>query len=61
MVNNALLYTAIMTLWHVALPCFRIVSSVSVIVKIMCLVIPAAAYLLILGSLGVIIIAQWAQ
>ena len=38
-----------------------IISSVSGIVNVMCLVIPAAVCLLILGSLGTIIIAQWAQ
>ena len=44
-----------MTLWHVALPGFIIISSVSGIVNVMSLVVPAAACLLILGSLGAII------
>ena len=56
-----MLYAAIVTLCFVALPGFRIVSSVSGIVNVMCLVIPAAASLLILGSLEAIVIAQWAQ
>jgi len=50
-----------MMLWLVALPGFLIISSVSGIVNVMCLVITAAAYLLILGSLEAIIIAQWAH
>jgi len=50
-----------MTVWHVAFPGFLIISSVSGIVNVMSLVVPAAACLLILGSLGAIIIAQWAQ
>ena len=51
-----------MTLWLVAMPSFVIISSVSGIVDVMCLVIQAAACLLILVSLEVIIIiAQWAQ
>jgi len=58
MVNNVILYAAIRTLCLVALPCFIVVSSVSGIV---CLVVPAAACLLILGFLGAIIIAQCAQ
>jgi hypothetical protein len=61
MVNNPIFYAAIMTLWIVALPGFLIISSVSGIVNVMCHVITAAIYLLILGSFGAIIIAQWAQ
>ena len=61
MVNNPILYAAVMTLWLVAFPGFLIISSVSGIVNVMCLVIPAAACLLILGSLRAIIIDQWAQ
>ena len=38
-----------------------IIYSVSGIVSFMCLFIPAAACLLILGSLGSITIGQWAQ
>jgi hypothetical protein len=38
-----------------------IISSVSGIVNVVCLVVPAAACLLILGSLGAIITAQCAQ
>ena len=44
-----------MTLWLVALPGFVIISSVSGIVNVMCLVIPAAACLLTFGSLGAFI------
>jgi hypothetical protein len=58
MVNNAVLYTAIMILWLVALPCLLIIYSVSGIVNVMCVVVPAAVCLLVLGSLGAIIIAQ---
>ena len=54
-------YATMMSLWHVALPGFLIISSVSGIVNVMCLVILAAACLFILGSLRDIIIAQWAQ
>jgi len=60
MVNNLLLCAA-MTLCLVALPGFLIMLSVSGIVNVMCLVVPAAACLLILGSLGAIKIAQCAQ
>jgi hypothetical protein len=49
-----------MTLWLVALPGFLTISSVSVIVIVMCLV-PAAPTLLIFGSMDAIIIALWAQ
>jgi hypothetical protein len=49
-----------MILWLVALPGFLIMSSVYNIVIIMSLV-PATACLLILGSLGAIIIAQWTR
>ena len=59
--NNQFFYAAIMTLWLVALPGFVIISSVSGIVNVVCLVIPAAACILILVSLEAIIIAQWAQ
>jgi len=38
-----------------------IISSFAGIVNVMCLVMPAAAYLLILGSLWTITVAQWAQ
>jgi len=55
MVNNPILYAAIMTLWLVALQSFVIISSVSGIVNVMCLVVPAAACLLILSTLD-----QWA-
>jgi len=50
MVNNPLLYAAIMTLWLVAFPSFLIISNVSGIVSVMSLVVPTAACLLILGS-----------
>jgi hypothetical protein len=49
MVNNPLLDAAIMTLWHVALPGFITISSVSGIVNIVCLVMPATACLLSFG------------
>jgi len=61
MVNNPLLYAAIVTLCIVALPGFLIVSSFTGIVNVMCLVVPAAACLLILGSLEAIMLAQCAQ
>jgi len=49
MVNNPILYAAVGTLSLVTLPCFIIVSSVCGIV---CLVVPAAACVLILGFFG---------
>ena len=61
MVNNPILCAAIMTLRLVALSDFLIVSSVCRLVDILSLVVPATVCLLILGSLGAIIIAQWAQ
>ena len=50
-----------MILWLVALPAFLIISSVYKIVTIMSLAVPATVCLLILGSLGAVIIAQWTQ
>jgi hypothetical protein len=38
-----------------------IVSSVFGIMNVMCLFVPAAAYLIILVSLGAITIAEWAE
>jgi len=61
MVNNPILFPAIMTLWLVAFPGFLIISSVSGIVNVMSHIISAAACLLILGSLGAVTIVQWAQ
>ena len=61
MVNNPILYAAIMTLWLVAFPGFLINSSVCGIFNVMCLVVPAAACLLILGCMEAIIIGNWAQ
>ena len=55
-----MLCAAIMILWLVALPGFLTISSVSRLVHILSLV-PATVWLLISGSLGAIIIAQWAQ
>ena len=55
------MYAAKMILWLVALSGFLTVSSVSRIVHIMSLVVPATVCFLILGSLGAIIIAQWTQ
>jgi len=60
-VNNAILYAAIMILWLVALPGFLIISSVYRIVFIMSIVVPTTACLLVLGSLGDIIIAHWTE
>ena len=61
MVNSQILYAAIMILWLVALAGLLIITSVYRIVNIMSLVVPATACLLILGSFGAIMIAQWAQ
>jgi hypothetical protein len=55
------MYAATMALWLVALPGFLFISNVSGTVNVMCLVVPAAACLLILDFLEAIIIAQWAQ
>jgi len=51
----------VLILWLVALPGFLTICSVSRIVHILFLVVTATVYLLILGSLGAIMIAQWAQ
>ena len=61
MFNNPILYGAIMMLWLVAFPGFLIISSVSGIVNVMSVVVPANPCLLFWGCLGAIIIAQWAQ
>jgi len=53
-----MLYAAIMILWFVALPGFQIISSVSGNVNVKSLVLVATAWLLILGSLCAILIAQ---
>jgi hypothetical protein len=50
-----------MILWLVALPGFLIMSIVYRIVIIMSLVMPSNDCVLILGSLGAVIIAQWTQ
>jgi len=55
------LYAAMLLLWLVAFPGFQILSRVLGIVNVMCLVVLAAACLLILGSLEAIIIARWTQ
>ena len=55
---NPILYVAIMALWLAALPGFIIISSVSGIVNVMCLVLPTTACLHILEYLGAILIAQ---
>jgi hypothetical protein len=52
MVNNPILYAAVMILWLVAFLLFLIISSVSGIVNVMCHVILAAACLIILGFFG---------
>jgi len=49
---------AIMTLWLVAFPGFIIISSVSGIVNVLSIVVPAVPSLYILGSLEGIIIGQ---
>jgi hypothetical protein len=61
MLKNPVFYAAIMIHWLVAFPGFLIISSVSGIVNVMSLVVPAAHSLHILGSIEGIIIAQWAQ
>jgi hypothetical protein len=61
MVNNPVLYAAIMLLWLVALPAFQIVPSVSGIANVTCLVLPTTACILIFGSFEAFIIAQWAR
>ena len=57
MVNNPVLYATIMILLLVALPAFQIIPSVSGIVNVMCLVVPATVCILIFGSVEGIIIA----
>ena len=59
MVNNPVFYAAIMTLWLVALPGVLNISRVPGI--FMSLVMTAAPGLLILGSVEVILKAEWAQ
>jgi len=61
MVNNPVLYVAILTLWLVALPGFLNISHFPGNVNVMSLVITAAPSLLILCSVEAILIAQWAQ
>jgi hypothetical protein len=50
-----------MILWFVAQPGFQIIYNVSGTVNVISRVLPATSFLLILGSFGAIIIAQWAQ
>jgi len=59
--KNPVFYAAIIIPWHVALPGFLIISSVSRIVIVMSLVLPAAPSLLILGPVEALIIAQCDQ
>jgi len=61
MFKTPVLYAAIMTLWLVAFPGFLIISSVSGIVNVLSIVVPAVPSLHILGSMEGIIIGQWAQ
>ena len=61
MVNNPILYAAIMILWFVALPGFLIISSVSGIVNVLSFDLPATACLIILVSLEAIITTLWTQ
>ena len=58
MVNNPNFYAPVMTLLSFRCYIVLIISSVSGIVNVMCLVVVAAACLLILGSLGTVRIAQ---
>jgi Na+/alanine symporter len=58
MFSNPIFYGALMILWLVAFPGFLIFYCVSGIGNVMSVVVPAAACLLILGTLGAIIIAQ---
>ena len=60
-VNNPMLYAAIMIPWLIALPSFLIMSSVSGIVHVMTVVVPATSCLLILESVEAILLVQWAQ
>ena len=52
MVNNPILYAAIMIMWFVALPGFLIISRASGIINVVSLVLRATACLLILGFCG---------
>jgi hypothetical protein len=61
MVINPVLYAAIIILWLVALWGLQIISSVSGIVNVMCLVVPANVCVLILGSFEAFVIAWSAQ
>ena len=61
MFKNPVFYAAIIIPWHVALPDFLIISSVSRIVIVMSLVLPAAPSLLILDSVEAIVVAQCDQ
>jgi len=61
MVNNPVLYVAILTLWLVVFPGFLNISHFPGFVNVMSLVTTAAPSLLILCSVEAILIAQWAQ
>jgi Na+/alanine symporter len=50
-----------MIIWLVAFAGFLIIYCVSGIGNVMSVVVPAAAFLLILGTLEAITIAQWTQ
>ena len=58
MVNNPVLYAAILTLWLVALPGF---INVPGNINVMSVVITVAPSLLILHPVEAILIAYWAQ
>ena len=58
-VHIPILHGAVISLWLVALPGFLIISIVSGIVYVMCLVVPAIACILILDSFGAILIGHW--
>jgi len=61
MVNNPVIYAAILSLWLVALPGFLNISHVPGNVNVMSVIKTAAPSLLILRSVEAIIIAQWEQ
>jgi hypothetical protein len=55
------LFAAIMILLLVVLPALQIILTFWGTVNVMCLVVPAAACVLILGSLEALLIAWWTQ
>jgi len=61
MVNSPLSYSAVLSLWLLALPGLINISYVLGNVNVMPIVITAAPSLLILHSVEAILIAQWDQ